>query len=114
MKPNKRPEKSLKFASEYSREIIEDRKDTTIRYKDEKGIKAGDRLKLKVDTEAFARAKVTQIEITTVLNAIEVIRVVGGRHNCNNWKELRESMNRHYEDKIYAQTMVKVIFFELQ
>lgn len=113
-KPNPRPDKTLSFAKPYEMHVLDGSKTATVRYNDEKDIQEGDVLKCKADGEPFARVEVTNVEIAEVRKAPDLIRRMGEKHGADNWQELKEGLNVHYDEQIHATTNVKVIAFELQ
>lgn len=109
-----RADKSMTFHPRYVEFVQHGIKTATVRYNDDKDISEGDILKFKVpDGTPFDRVRVTNVELSQVMNAPDLIRRMGEKHGADDWQELRDTLNEYYDDQIHATTDVKVIVFEV-
>jgi hypothetical protein len=84
----------------------------TVRYQDEKGLTAGDRLILH-DQEAQPFGEAT-VQVTAECPASEAVQVIDqheARHRADDASALRSLLNHHYDADIGLETAVKVVVF---
>ena len=104
--------KTLKFAHEFVREILEGRKTTTWRLFDDKDLTVGDTLEL-VDRdsgEEFGKATITDIEEKKIKDLTEEELK---NHGYGNLEDMINNHREYYGDKVNMESEVKIITFRV-
>lgn len=105
--------KELPFDAEYVDEVLEGRKTATVRKGWYRDIEEGEEVAgVSAGGLAFGRLYIKKKFEAVVMNALIYITLSGGKYGADNAIELREGLEKHYDD-ISMTTKVTVYIFEV-